>query len=85
MEQRTTKLRLEQQAKERREKLKDKKGIELTQNDYKERWEVPAFVRKGLKVDGKTPHSSEPFISKFNLNDDNMLLGNNKYLHDNVD
>jgi cell division protein FtsZ len=85
MEQRTTRLRLEQQAKERREKLKDKKGIELSQNDYKERWEVPAFVRKGMKVDGKTPHSSEPFISKFNLNDDNMLLGNNKYLHDNVD
>jgi len=85
MERRTTKLRLEQQAMERREKLKDKKGIELTQNDYKERWEVPAFVRKGMKVDGKIPHSSEPFISKFNLNDDNMLLGNNKYLHDNVD
>ncbi|HMP99072.1 MAG TPA: cell division protein FtsZ [Cyclobacteriaceae bacterium] len=81
----TTKQRLEQQAKERREKLKKNKGVELSQNDYKERWEVPAFVRKGTKVDHQVPHSSEPFISKFNLNDDNMLLGNNKYLHDNVD
>ncbi len=85
MEQRTTKIRLEQQANERREKLRDKKGMELSQNDYKERWEVPAFVRKGMKVDNNVPHSSEPFVSKFNLNDDNMLLGNNKYLHDNVD
>ena len=31
------------------------------------------------------PHSSEPLISKYNLNDDNSLLGNNKFLHDNVD
>lgn len=85
MEPLTTKHRLEQQAQERREKLKGKKGAELSQSDYKERWEVPAFMRKGMKVDNKVQHSSEPFISKFNLNDDNMLLGNNRYLHDNVD
>jgi cell division protein FtsZ len=31
------------------------------------------------------PHSSERSISRLSLNDDNQILGNNKFLHDNVD
>jgi cell division protein FtsZ len=30
-------------------------------------------------------HSSEKNISRYNLTDDNHILGNNKFLHDNVD
>jgi len=83
MEVRKTKARLEQQAKERREKLKSKKQ-EMTKEDFNEKWSLPAYLRRGVKMDN-VPHSSESFISRYNLNDDNNLLGNNKFLHDNVD
>jgi cell division protein FtsZ len=85
MEVRKTKERLEQQAKERREKLKANRKQEMTKEEFNEKWVVPAYLRRGVKVDNDVPHSSEPFISRYNLNDDNNLLGNNKFLHDNVD
>ena len=84
MEQRKTKQRLEQQAKERREKLKAAKKQEMSKEEFNEKWTLPAYLRRGVKMDN-VPHSSERFISKYNLNDDNNLLGNNKFLHDNVD
>ncbi|MBS1559618.1 MAG: cell division protein FtsZ [Bacteroidetes bacterium] len=85
MEVRKTKERLEQQAKERREKLKSNRKQEMTKEEFNEKWVLPAYLRRGVKVDDNVPHSSEPFISRYNLNDDNNLLGNNKFLHDNVD
>jgi cell division protein FtsZ len=85
MEIRKTKERLEQQAKERRERLKANKKQEMTKEEFNEKWTLPAYLRRGVKVDSDVPHSSEPFISRYNLNDDNNLLGNNKFLHDNVD
>ncbi|GHN01112.1 hypothetical protein WSM22_26010 [Cytophagales bacterium WSM2-2] len=85
MEVRKTKERLEQQARERREKLKANKKQEMTKEEFNEKWTLPAYLRRGVKVDNDVPHSSEPFISRYNLNDDNNLLGNNKFLHDNVD
>jgi cell division protein FtsZ len=85
MEVRKTKERLEQQAQERREKLKANKKQEMTKEEFNEKWTLPAYLRRGVKVDNDVPHSSEPFISRYNLNDDNNLLGNNKFLHDNVD
>ncbi|HLZ16607.1 MAG TPA: hypothetical protein VKQ08_06180, partial [Cyclobacteriaceae bacterium] len=85
MEVRKTRERLEQQAKERREKLKANKKPEMTKEEFNEKWTLPAYLRRGVKVDNEVPHSSEPFISRYNLNDDNNLLGNNKFLHDNVD
>jgi cell division protein FtsZ len=84
MEVRKTKERLEQQAKERREKLKSARKQEMTKEEFNEKWTLPAYLRRGVKMDN-VPHSSEPFISRYNLNDDNNLLGNNKFLHDNVD
>ncbi len=84
MEVRKTKERLEQQAKERREKLKSNRKQEMTKEEFNEKWTLPAYLRRGVKMDN-VPHSSEPFISRYNLNDDNNLLGNNKFLHDNVD
>jgi cell division protein FtsZ len=85
MQVRKTKERLEQQARERREKLKSNKKQEMTKEEFNEKWTLPAYLRRGVKVDNDVPHSSEPFISRYNLNDDNNLLGNNKFLHDNVD
>ncbi len=84
MEYRRTKERLEQQAKERREKLKKGKTQEMTKDEFKQKWEAPAYLRRGVKMDN-VPHSSESHISRYSLNDDNSLLGNNKFLHDNVD
>ena len=84
MEYRKTKERLEQQARDRREKLKAAKKHEMTKEEFNEKWSLPAYLRRGVKM-GSVPHSSEPYISRYNLNDDNSLLGNNKFLHDNVD
>jgi cell division protein FtsZ len=83
MDTRTTKFRLEQQARERKEHLKKSKQ-EMTKEEFNEKWSLPAYLRRGVKMND-VPHSSESYISKYNLNDDNSLLGNNKFLHDNVD
>jgi cell division protein FtsZ len=82
MDIRTTRDRLQQQARERKEHLKRKN--EMTKEEFNEKWSLPAYLRRGVKMQD-VPHSSETFISKYNLNDENNLLGNNKFLHDNVD
>lgn len=84
MELRSTKDRLRQQAELRKSKLKEGKKSEMTKEEFSEKWALPAYMRRGVKMQD-VPHSSEPFISKYNLNDDNNILGNNKFLHDNVD
>ncbi len=84
MEYRKTKERLEQQARDRRERMKASKKQEMTKEEFTEKWTLPAYLRRGVKMEN-APHSSESFISRYNLNDDNNLLGNNKFLHDNVD
>ncbi len=84
MELRSTRQRLQQQAEERKEKLKQARKNEMTKEEFNEKWSLPAYLRRGVKMQD-VPHSSETFISKYNLNDDNNILGNNKFLHDNVD
>ncbi|HYF69807.1 MAG TPA: cell division protein FtsZ [Ohtaekwangia sp.] len=84
MELRSTKQRLQQQAEERKEKIKQARKHEMTKEEFNEKWSLPAYLRRGVKMND-VPHSSESFISKYNLNDDNNILGNNKFLHDNVD
>jgi cell division protein FtsZ len=84
MELRSTRDRLQQQARERKEQLKQSRKHEMTKEEFNEKWSLPAYLRRGIKMND-VPHSSEPYISKYNLNDDNTLLGNNKFLHDNVD
>ncbi len=84
MQLRSTKERLAQQAKERHSKLKDARKSEMSKEEFNEKWSLPAYLRKGVKMQN-VPHSSEQHISKYNLNDDNSILGNNKFLHDNVD
>jgi cell division protein FtsZ len=84
MDIRSTRQRLQQQAEERKEKLKQSRKSEMTKEEFNEKWSLPAYLRRGVKMND-VPHSSEPFISKYNLNDDNSILGNNKFLHDNVD
>jgi cell division protein FtsZ len=84
MDFRSTRQRLEQQAEERKDRLKQVRKTEMTKEEFNEKWSLPAYLRRGVKMQD-VPHSAEPFISKYNLNDDNSILGNNKFLHDNVD
>lgn len=84
MEVRKTRERLELEARERKEHLKNARKSEMTKEEFNEKWSLPAYLRRGVKMQN-VPHSSESYISKYNLNDDNSILGNNKFLHDNVD
>jgi cell division protein FtsZ len=84
IEMRKTRERLELEAKERKEHLKNARRPEMTKEEFNEKWSLPAYLRRGVKMQN-VPHSSESYISKYNLNDDNSILGNNKFLHDNVD
>jgi cell division protein FtsZ len=57
-------------------------GVEGDQ--YKQMNDVPAYIRRKIKLES-VPESNENRVSRYNLNDDNQILGNNKFLHDNVD
>ncbi len=76
-------IRLAQERAEREEMFTSKK-YEMETEEFKERLDVPAYERKQVKLQN-VPHSSERNISKFNLNEENQILGSNKFLHDNVD
>ena len=67
-----------------REKLKSQRKQEMTKEEFNEKWTLPAYLRRGVKWTMFLILLSQ-FISRYNLNDDNSLLGNNKFLHDNVD
>ncbi len=84
MELRSTKERLKEQAEKRKQTLKQTRKHEMTMDEFNEKWALPAYLRKGVSMQD-VPHSSQKYISKYNLNDDNNILGNNKFLHDNVD
>jgi cell division protein FtsZ len=76
---------LTEQSKERIRKLKGlSSNTSMNPEEFKEKLDTPAYVRKNVNLKDH-PHSSERNISRFNLNDDNEILGNNKFLHDNVD
>ena len=79
----TKQVRLAQERAEREAMFNDKK-FEMATEEFKERLDVPAYERKKIKLQN-VPHSAERNISKFNLNEENQILGNNKFLHDNVD
>lgn len=77
--------RLQEQSQERINKLRGlNQNSGMSSDSFKEKLDVPAYLRKNVRLQD-IPHSSEQNISKYNLNDDSQLLGNNKFLHDNVD
>ena len=47
-------------------------------------YDTPAYLRRQVKLENVEPSSAQN-ISRFNLSDDNELLGDNRFLHDNVD
>jgi cell division protein FtsZ len=74
---------MQRRAQERRDRLR-MLSSEITTEAIKEKLEVPAYLRRNVALDNVV-HSSERNISRFNLNDDNEILGDNRFLHDNVD
>ncbi len=76
--------RLMEQARIREERLRGINNSQMTNDDFKEKLEVPAYQRKQVRLNDTLP-SSESNVSRFNLNDDDEIMGNNKFLHDNVD
>jgi len=77
------KVQLMEERQRREEQLAEGKS-EMRAEDYKEKLSVPAYQRKKVQLKD-VPHSSERNISRYSLSDDNQILGNNKFLHDNVD
>lgn len=78
------KLKAIQRAHERFEKLKGGRALSPSTEELNEKMAVPAYLRKNIVLN-EPQHSSESAISKFNLSEDNEILGNNRFLHDNVD
>jgi len=69
---------------DRRERLRRISTDNNTDAAIKEKLEVPAYLRRNVQLEPVAP-STERQISRFNLNDDNEILGDNRFLHDNVD
>ena len=79
------KKRLEAQYRARSEKLGALRSVnEMSNDELKDKQETPAYLRRGVELN-KESHSSENNVSRFQLNDKNEILGNNRFLHDNVD
>jgi cell division protein FtsZ len=74
---------LQKQAADRVDKLKGMNSP-VDADNFKEKLDVPAYLRKEVRLH-EVPHSSEKNISRYQLNDENQILGHNKFLHDNVD
>lgn len=57
---------------------------ENNENALEELYKKPAYMRANAPLQD-TPDPNDHETSRYNLNDDKGLLGNNKFLHDNVD
>jgi cell division protein FtsZ len=62
---------------------KMKSVSQLSNEELKEKQDVPAYLRKGMNL-SNTPPASEPQHSKLSVNENNRLT-NNRFFHDNVD
>jgi cell division protein FtsZ len=75
---------LEAQALERRNRLQQLSQNQGLSPEATAHLDTPAYLRRGQKLEPVTPSNTQN-ISRFNLSDDNELLGDNRFLHDNVD
>jgi cell division protein FtsZ len=75
---------LEAQALERRNRLQQLSQNQGLSPEATTHLDTPAYLRRGQKLEPVAPSNTQ-HISRFNLSDDNELLGDNRFLHDNVD
>lgn len=76
-------IRMQEAAKERIERLKNL-SVNVPNFNMKDMLNTPAFQRRNTVFE-EIPHSSEKGVSRYTLTEENELLGNNRFLHDNVD
>ena len=57
---------------------------EILENKDWEKLREPTYKRNKVTLE-EVPHSSERHLSNLNITKENKVLGNNRYLHDNVD
>jgi cell division protein FtsZ len=77
--------RLVAQSEDRRRRLRElSASADVMSEEFKQQMEQPAYLRRHIALDQNAP-SAERKISRFSLSDDNELLGDNRFLHDNVD
>jgi cell division protein FtsZ len=76
---------LEQQYQLRMQRLDGLKAVQdLTNEELQEKKDVPAYLRKSVKL-SEVQHSSVNGLSRHNISDTDGILGNNRFLHDNID
>lgn len=79
---------LMEEAYARKAKMKNHKSISAPDSNHdmfrKENYDEPAYLRKNVHL-YSVPSWNDRNISRYTLDDDNNILGNNKFLHDNVD
>ncbi len=79
---------LMEEAYQRKMKLRGRKSISSpysSQEQFqKENFTQPAYLRKNVHL-YSTPPSNDQNVSRYSLDDENNIVGNNRFLHDNVD
>ena len=79
---------LMEEAYERKLKLRGRKSISSpgsSQEQFqKENFSEPAYMRKNVHL-YSTPPSNDKNVSRYSLDDESNIVGNNRFLHDNVD
>ena len=77
-----------EEAYERKLKMRGRKSIsspDSSQDQFqKENFNEPAYMRKNVHL-YSTPPSNDKNVSRYSLDDESNIVGNNRFLHDNVD
>ncbi len=79
---------LMEEAYQRKLKLRGRKSISSPDSNQeqfqKENFSQPAYLRKNVHL-YSTPPSNDQNVSRYSLDDESNIVGNNRFLHDNVD
>lgn len=77
--------RMEERSQESQNRLDRYKNKYNASNDSDDNMmNIPSYKRRGRRLNDVN-HSSDEEVSRYTLNDDKDVLGNNSFLHDNVD
>jgi cell division protein FtsZ len=80
---------MRKEAYDRKNRLRGRKSIsspENSENMFKKEdlYNEPAYVRRNIHLYSAPSHNDRN-VSRYSLDDDDSIIGNNKFLHDNVD
>lgn len=84
MRKREIRLKEVQDRLKRMEEVRRLRGDVTSDDGYQAYFDKPAFARKNRDLD-HAPKSNESSTSRYNLSEDNDIVGNNRFFDDNVD